>query len=44
MIICQNRSASLQCDHASEYYVSGIMITIALVLFSVQPISVEGLN
>ena len=39
-----NDYLSLQCGHASEYYVSERMMTIALVLFSMQSISLEGLN
>ena len=35
-------SASLECNHASEYYVSRRIITIVYVLFSIQPIFVEG--
>ena len=36
-----NDYLSLQCGHASEYYVSERMITIALVLFSIQSIFLE---
>ena len=36
-----NDYLSLQCGHASEYYVGERMITIALVLFSIQSIFLE---